>query len=107
MTQYRQGELILQRIADDTSLAAEVLPVDGQLILAHSESGHHHFVSAKMARLFESGEPGVRICKIGVGGGLVEHGRVGGHTPITLPEGTYRVSQKRQYTPNGWEPVRD
>lgn len=107
--QFRQGELVIQRVADDVEVGDPVPRVDGRVILAHSESGHHHFVSGKMAHLFESGELGVRICRVGGGGVTVEHGRPGGHGPLKLPEGTtYRISQKRQYEPDGgWSPVRD
>lgn len=105
---YRQGELVIQRVDDATPCGAEVPAEEGMVILAHSETGHHHFIREKDARLFETGEVGVRICKVGAGGAVVEHARPGGHRPERLqPGGTYEISRKRQWTPEGWETVRD
>lgn len=69
--------------------------------LAYGEvTGHAHRVD--VGELFETknGELFLRVEKLT----KVSHEE---HKTITLKPGCYRVGVKRQYTPDGWENVRD
>jgi len=47
--------------------AKEVQPENGLLLIAHSESGHHHYMEAAEARFYE-GEEDKNICYLRVTG---------------------------------------
>ena len=47
-----QGELLLTKISSLPKGLKSVRPEKGKLIVGHSETGHHHVIDAKDARLF-------------------------------------------------------
>lgn len=104
-----QGDLAIERI--------EKLPRDakderkreaGALIVGHSETGHHHSIHSKRAKLLGSSDP--LICYLQIDGAyaeLVHHRPVNPHEAFKLPTGTYRVRRQREWTPEGWRRVED
>lgn len=107
MMVYRHGDVVLALVGDQSVHFTKRLRSergDGVVLAEGETSGHRHFLSGKQVRLFESGELGVRLCQIGGMGAVLRHEE---HGELKLPAGTYRVSIKRQYTPEGWESVRD
>jgi hypothetical protein len=100
--QYRQGDVLVQRVRA-TKKRGKPIPRDqGRIILAYGEStGHAHavcepevlFVEVDGERLLMS-ESGFRI----------SHEE---HSPIDLPGGTYRVTRQREYSPEAIRNVAD
>ena len=98
MEQYRQGDVLLERI---DALPEEAFPVDGRTILAYGEvTGHAHEVK-KYGRLFESA--GQRFLKVTRKTSL-EHQE---HGSIPLTAGIYRIIQQREYHPEAIRNVAD
>lgn len=104
-----QGDIAIERVASRlTSGLTEIKPTRGRHIVAHSETGHHHFVEESSARFFSSGEP--LVCYLEVDGKYADlvHGRTTEpHETWRLPKGTYRISRQREWTPEGWRVVAD
>jgi hypothetical protein len=88
----------------------EVPRDSGALILAHSETGHHHAVRDVEAVLLRPT----------VGDGLTTYLRVDGdhadvvherpwdtHETLRLPRGVWLVRRQREWTPEGWRRVED
>lgn len=99
MTQYRQGDVFLVKVA---SIPKDALPVAGRTILAHGEmTGHAHEIKSKHATLFEhAGERFLQVTKPVV----LRHQE---HAPISLPVGDYRVVRQREYSPEAIRNVSD
>lgn len=82
------------------------LPGDAKLLVGRKElafgemTGHAHRVD--VGELFESnnGNLYLKVDKLA----KLSHEE---HKTITLDPGIYRIAVKRQYTPDGWEAVRD
>lgn len=107
-----QGEAFFRRVDGVTGAVKEVAPEGGKVIVAHSETGHHHVMDASSVTLLERTE--------GVGEGLrilymivdeptaLEHLRGHDtHEPILFNPGTYEVRLQREYTPEGYRRVAD
>lgn len=101
-----QGELMIRKIADVpskklpigyTALAAE----NGNLIVGHSETGHHHVIDADCAEIGvkEKTSAGMRILYAIVRDETkVEHLRpYDTHEPIALTPGDYEIRIGREY----------
>lgn len=91
--QYRQGDVLLVRVAE---LPADAVPEGhkDRIILAHGElTGHAHAVSAAAARMYLSA--GERLLSVRTETQLVHEE----HAPIRLEPGVYRVIRQREYVP--------
>jgi hypothetical protein len=94
MTQYRQGDVLVESVATVPPGAVAVARKDGRLVLAEGEStGHAHAIASRRAQMLE--RAGVLYLVLLARARLLheEHG------PITLPPGTYRVIRQREYHP--------
>ena len=104
----RHGDVVIYPISDKEAaeLKAKAKKADrenGRLILAHGEvTGHAHAVVEPTASMFDLDDDSklLELPNLTV----LSHEE---HKDIELPPGSYRVYQKRQYKPNGWETVRD
>lgn len=107
-----QGELLLVRVDSLPESATPVPPVNGQLIVGHSETGHHHSINTESF-------PGVELFEIpgDVLDGYIKVGRpfadlvhlrdFDQHETLRLPEGTWHIRRQREYAPDGWQAVCD
>lgn len=106
-TLYRQGDVLLRRVAADSvpKTAKEVVRDNGRLVLAYGEvTGHAHVIDAPPsdAVLLSVKEAAtfVRLAKVAQ---LVHEE----HAPVSLDAGTYEVVRQREYTPWGERQVAD
>lgn len=102
-TQFRQGDVLVERIR---SIPKDVTPVEreaGRIVLAHGEAtGHAHAIAAPHAALLAKGaERFLRVLEQPVSLDHEEHSR------IELPAGLYRVVRQREYTPEEIRNVQD
>jgi hypothetical protein len=106
-----QGDVLFRRIE---SLPADVVeqPRKGRLVVAHSETGHHHAIDDPAVKIFERATRDPMICYLQIAG---EHADVVHHRPhdthgtLRLIGGgsTWEVRRQREYTPQGWRRVED
>lgn len=101
---YRQGDVLIERIA---ALPATVTPkaLDrGRAVLAYGEvTGHAHALDGALAALFEDRDGTLYLRVTGPGAG-VEHEE---HARIDLAPGDYRITHQREYTPEAIRRVAD
>ncbi len=81
-------------------------------IVAHSETGHHHTVSANAAILFKNPEnPMVMFLKLTQDNAdFIHHRSFDTHETLRAEGGAgsiYEIRRQREYTPEGWRRVED
>lgn len=79
---------------------------DGNHILAHSETGHHHVIDGSSARVLEQDEF-VSYLDIKKESNVVHLRSFDTHKTIVLPVGKYRITRQREYTPEGFRRAAD
>ena len=102
---FRQGDVLLMRVAALPMDVVPQAPENGRAVLAHGElTGHHHSVDASVAALFaRSGMDEERYLEVREAAPL-EHQE---HAAINLEPGIYRVIRQREYHPEAVRRVAD
>jgi len=105
----RQGDCLLIAVESIPAEAVETPAEAGQVILAHSETGHHHAIAERIGVVaYRSGDPLVGWLRVaGEPADLVHHRDHDRHQTVQIPAGTYRVVRQREHTPEGWQRVAD
>lgn len=113
VTMIRQGECLFIRVDkfDDDGAYRRVAPEGKNLIVGHSETGHHHVIEIERspnAQLLIN-EANALIGRLVLGEDAeVKHLRsFDTHEPAKLPAGNYQVRWRREYTPEGLRRVMD
>ena len=104
-----QGDIIVRIVDELPAGLREVAPEDGKLIVAHSETGHHHAVEARLAKLLR-GDDSPWTCYLHVTAeyaDLVNLRAQNPHETMRLPQGYVRIDRKTEYTPAGLRAVQD
>lgn len=103
-----QGDVLFRRI-DGLPKDAKAVEDKGRIVVAHSETGHHHAIDDTGVVRFESGDP--LICYLQLAS---EHCDVVHHRPFDTHEtlrlmgaGVFEVRRQREYTPEGFRRVED
>jgi hypothetical protein len=104
-----QGDVLFRRI---WLLPEDVVEQrrDGRIIVAHSETGHHHAIDDADVRLFERRDRDPMICFLAIDGkfaDVVHHRPHDTHEPLRLPRGLWEVRRQREWRPEGMERVED
>ena len=102
-----QGDVAFVRV--DKLPENAVLTKEGRrVVVAHSETGHHHVAVAEKVRLYGVGDP--MVCYLASEGAYTdvvherEHDQ---HEALRLPTGTWKVVRQREWAPEGWRRVED
>lgn len=109
----RQGELYFIRIAELPKDAKQAEPVDGQYIIGHSETGHHHVVKDRPnVKFYHSDEPLVSYLEVveatDAAETVLEHLReFHTHEGVQFDPGIFAVVTGRESVPDGWRRVAD
>lgn len=106
--QVAQGDVLFTRVSELPSGLNEVKRAGGLLVVAHSETGHHHGFSSVDARMFEvPNDP--FTCYLQLSGPCeLQHLRPHDtHEPILFGAGVFQVRRQREYTPEGYRMVID
>lgn len=106
MKHIAQGDLSIFSVASIPSGLTEKQPENGQHILAHSETGHHHAIDGNTVRVFEQDEF-VSYLDVEKESNVVHLRNFDTHAPVTLPPGQYRITRQREYTPKGFRRAAD
>ena len=104
MTMYRQGDVLIRKVASVPASAKEVdWKKEGRVILAYGEvTGHAHALPLSLVSMFAT-EAGQRFIKVTEGAELTHEE----HATITPEPGCYEVVQQREYTPQAIRNVAD
>lgn len=107
-----QGDVLIRRVDDMPSAVTEVAPVNGLIVVTHSETGHDHVMvldreKTPAVQMFAGDNPLVAWLKVNRPTAL-EHLRLHDtHEPIMFDLGIYEVRRQREYIPEGWRQVQD
>ena len=86
----------------------EVLPENGELIVTHSETGHHHVMNPAGARMFRNPDNEFDSVLVLDRPTSLDHKRTfDTHESIMFDAGVYKVRRQREYTPEGFRKVAD
>jgi len=106
-----QGDVAFTRITED-DLPEGLVPVEaenGQVVVAHSETGHNHAFDegTNVAVLQDPADELVAYIKVGGDTPLKHHRSFDTHETVKFTPGIYRINRQREYTPEGWRRVAD
>ncbi len=105
-----QGELGFVRLPDNYVLpkdAKRVEPLNGSVIVGHSETGHHHVMTAEKTELYKLPDE-LLACLIVSEQDVLTHLRdYDTHEPTVFDPGKYRVHYLREETPEGFRKQMD
>ena len=107
-----QGDVLFRRVASIPKDAKEQVR-KGPLIVAHSETGHHHVIKDPAVKLFTTANPFVCFLRMEAPHTDVEHLRPHDtHETLRLmgePSGPtcFEARRQREHTPEGWRMVQD
>lgn len=102
----RQGDVYFD-VAD--SIPSDATPVPrkpGPIVVAHSETGHHHaFPEGAAVEVFATKDPFVCYLRCDAPTMLEHHRDFATHEPIAFPIGIVKVTRQREraWTPEGWQ----
>lgn len=108
MRQVAQGDVLFTRVSELPSGLKETTREGVLLVVAHSETGHHHGFSSVDARLFESpSDPFTCYLQLSAPCELTHFRPHDTHEPILFGAGIFQVRRQREYTPEGYRMVAD
>lgn len=109
-----QGDMLIQRVSVLPENAVMTNAVNGEYILAHSETGHHHVVRQQPGVNFYEANDNNKLTAFLVVSNpkekcFVEHKRsFDTHAPYSFKDGIYRIlRQIESEGPNGWRRAAD
>ena len=94
----QHGEAILVRVHALPNDLLSVKPVNGRLIVAHSESGNHHMICADEAEMFVTEDAETAYLRIvnEAGGTVFQERAAQPHNPQAYEQGIWRVTYARE-----------
>jgi hypothetical protein len=107
-----QGDVLFRRVKRVPD-GYEALPATVEIVVAHSETGHHHKVPGLHATHYaQRADPMVSYLQLGDAEALevTHHRPYDTHAPIRLGGGAgavWEVRRQREHTPEGWRRVQD
>lgn len=108
-----QGDLYIRRIPSLPVAAKRMATENGNYIVAHSETGHHHVIADRLnAVVYESDDPLISYLEVIEATDetetLIKHLRnYDTHESIKVSPGIYEIRRQREYTLEGWRRVAD
>lgn len=111
-TPFAQGDLWMRYVEALPTGVTAAQPESGNLIVGHSETGHHHVIDADCAVMYEHAKPlpdEVLECFVVIGKETeLRHLRsFDTHEPYALPPGILQVRRQREYVPEGFRRAQD
>lgn len=106
-----QGDVLFRRV-DRVPAGFDVQPEAKRVVVAHSETGHHHSVDVAGVRHFVGKDPLVCYLQLAevASCDVVHHRSFDTHDTLRLMGGIgaiFEVRRQREYTPEGWRRVED
>lgn len=103
------GDLAVIPIKEMPKQVEKVSDDDGRYIVAHSETGHHHWLSSEHVQVFKPIHEDPLTCYLQVHApsDLVHDRTWDTHQSIRIPPGTYKLRRQQEWSPEGWRRVED
>lgn len=78
----------------------------GPVVVAHSETGHHHVVEGRLVKLFRV-DAMTCYLRLDAPAEVVHQRPFDTHETLKLGKGVWQVRRQREWTPEGWRRVED
>lgn len=102
-----QGDVMFRRVGSIPGDAKRV-ETKGPVIVAHSETGHHHTVDGTGIEVFAPpGDAFVCYLRLAMNVDVVHHRPWDTHETLNLSAGLWEVRRQREYVPGGFRRVED
>lgn len=109
-----QGDVLFRRVKSIPK-GANLQKRKGPLVVAHSETGHHHVIESPDVKLYTTADPMICYLRLeGVAHADVVHQRPHDTHETLRLSGTggrggacFEVRRQREWTPEGWRQVAD
>jgi len=104
-----QGDVCFIRV-DKLPEDANEVKTDGRIIVALSETHHHHAIEPGEARLLEKAQRDPMLCYLQIDGDfadVVHHRATDTHETVRLLKGCWEVRRQEELSPAGWARVED
>lgn len=102
-----QGDVLFVRIDEVPAGLAET-KLGGRLVVAHSETGHHHYLEVVPGmRHYTGGDSTIAYLTLGEEADVIHARPHDTHETIRLTPGAYKIVHQREYTPLGVRRVED
>jgi hypothetical protein len=106
--QAAQGDIFIRRIHSLPDDAEKNTPDNGQYVVAHSETGHHHTIEARQADFYTAAnDPMIMYLVVSESADLIHNRSFDKHDEIRLDAGIYEIRRQREHAPEGWRRVAD
>lgn len=107
-TDAAQGDLYARKIRALPTGLVRREPDSGRHVVAHSETGHHHYLMAAGVECWDDPKDPL-ICYLQIASeATLTHARSWDtHAPITLGKGVWEIRRQEEMTPEGWRQVQD
>lgn len=109
--QGAQGDVLFRRIDKLPKGAKEQKTEAGRIVVAHSETGHHHAIDAHGRDVvMHTVEKDPMVCYLQIESDfadVVHHRPHDTHETMRLLNGCWEVRRQREHTPQGWRQVAD
>ena len=111
----RQGDVLIQRISEDSIDLSKATRVDNTVLAYGEVTGHKHQVvpietdnaiigENKAAELFRLDDSGTLYLRVNASTARLQHEE---HGPIIFNQGLYKIGIQQEYTPSGFRSVAD
>lgn len=109
-----QGDVLFRKVSTIPADAILVAATVGEIIVTHSETGHHHVMvldrdaEVPAVEMFSAKDnPLLAWLKVNRPTALEHRRPHDTHEPIMFGVGIYEVRRQREYSPKGWRRVAD
>ncbi len=109
-----QGDVMFSKALQIPEGAKSIQPVNGNIVITHSETGHDHIMELDKdcdipnVEMFSIDDnPLISWIKVNRPTSLKHMRSFDTHEPILFLPGTYEVRRQREYTPQGFRRVED
>ena len=107
-----QGDFLIIRVDDMPDNLVSLEPENGNIVVAHSETGHNHVMLADKVEAYRdstiSDADLYEMFLLVREPTVIEHQRsYDTHEELLVPEGLYRIRRQREYTPEGFRRAAD
>lgn len=108
-TMGAQGDVLFLRVGTlPEGLTRAVPSGDNHVVVAHSETGHHHFLEAVPGvRHYISSDPLTAYLTLEETSDVIHARPFHTHETLQLEPGVWKVIRQREYTPSGYQRVED
>jgi hypothetical protein len=105
MLQAAQGDVYFRKVSEIPADAVES-EFDGPVVVAHSETGHHHaFAEHSDVTYYATRNPLVSYVRVGAESILEHHRTFDTHVAFVFEPGTYELRRPREYISKAEERV--